>query len=381
MKKIVIIIVFIIVSCTNSHKQSIFEDDQFYIIDLEQCLKMEQSLFVSDIADTVEYIILYTPRNIIISDIRQVVPFEEYLFIRARGYVYQFLRNGKFIRQIGSRGRGPGEYIVASNVVIDKHKNEIIVGGLTHLLFYSMEGIFLRSQLFPASDFIFSDSLIWVSYYPGFWQKFHAISYTTSGDTVSYIGNSDFGKLSGSQSIVSSKLLTPFYFHNNNAYLKGFENNDTVWKLSGDIVKPHAYINMGRYKLPIEFSPGTQDFILRGKDYLGIPLFFEDNDHFFFVTQNRRLAEYNYLVYDKRKNVGFVLKDNKGEGITDDILGGPHIKPLWSTDDYIISIYEGVDLLEDIELGKHSPLPAFKKQLSTITESTNQLIILCHKKP
>jgi len=87
-----------------------------------------------------------------------------------------------------------------------------------------------------------------------------------------------------------------------------------------------------------------------------------------------------HLAYDKEKRSGFIIKDEKGIGITDDILGGIHIKPLWSTDEYLISVYEGLELLEDIKLGNFSPIPAFQKQLSTITEDTNQLIVFGHQK-
>ena len=381
MKYIFVVIVVLIVSCKDYQKQNAGVDE-FYTIHLEQSLKREQALLVSDIADSVEYIILETPRDIIISGIRQVVPFKEYLFVLARGYVYQFLRNGQFVRQIGLQGSGPGEYVSATKVVINSPNNEIVIGGISQLLFYTMDGIFLRSEIFPTGEFAISDSLIWVAYSPTVWNEYQAIAFTLNRDTVSYIRNEAFGKarVSGGYLTIMSFLLTSFYFYNGSAFFKGFEDNDTIWKLSGSNAKPHAHINMGRYKLPLEYMPGTQAYIQHGENFLGIPLFFETDDYFFFMTQNRRLYENNFLAFNKKNGIGFIIKDEKGLGITDNILGGPHIKPLWSTEKYIISVYEGVDLLEDIELGNFSPILAFQKQLSTVTENTNQLIILCHKK-
>jgi len=376
---ILFIVIIIITACSSPKQQN---TEGFYVIDLEQCFNSKQQLLISEIADTLEYIILKTPQDVVVADIRSVVPFGDYMFVISKGNLYKFLRDGSFVKKIGSQGRGPGEYTSARSVNIDKYRGEIIISDLNQILFYSMEGIFLRSQMLRSFSFTISDSVIWSANYPGFWQEFQAISYSTSADTISFIRNRGFDrtKIAGGFNVVTSKIVAPFYSHKGSIFYKGFEDNDTIWTISGSVAKPHAYINMGRYKLPYEYAPGTRSYTEHSSDYLGIPLIFEDDNFFFFKTENRGSSESKYLAYDKNKRNGFIIKDEKNMGLTDDLLGGPNIRLLWSSDDYFISIYEGLELLEDIELGRHSPVPAFQEQLSTITGDTNQLIVLCQKK-
>ena len=170
-------------------------------------------------------------------------------------------------------------------------------------------------------------------------------------------------------------------------FFRGTVVNDTIWKLSGHQAEPYAYFDMGKYKLPLKYTANysMQNFHKYAQDYLSILLVSEDDNYFICSIRNSAgYTEDGYkdkiLVYDKKAGSGFVVKEERGVGITDDILGGPPIRFLWTTDDYYIGVVEGLDLLDDIKLNQYTPVPAFKKQLATINHDTNQLIILCHKK-
>ena len=144
---------------------------------------------------------------------------------------------------------------------------------------------------------------------------------------------------------------------------------------------------MGKYKLPFEYMPeySLVDYTRYGENYWYIQSIMEDDNYFLLTSRNRALESYDekfkLLIYDKKNGSGFVVKNENGiMGITDDILGGPPIRILSETDDYYIGFIEGLELLDRIEHGNYSPVPAFKKQLSAINDNTNELIILCHKK-
>lgn len=379
----VFIFAILIVGCTNRSGQNVHENEvEFYTIDIEQCLGTEQTVLMSDIADTVEYIVLKTPDEVVITGIRQVIPYGDYLFIRARGVIYKFRKDGQFVRQIGARGQGPGEYLIAASFFIDPQKKEIVVGEPNQLLYYSIEGNYLRHISRQFSEFALSDSLIWIANYPGHWEKFEALSLTTTGDTVSSIPNKVYGtgQDNGYQVAVTSRMSAPFYHYNGHAFYKGFDDNDTIRKLSGAQATPYAFIDFGKYKLPLEYSPGTSGFATYGYKYLGVPFISEDADYFFFAPENRATGVSDFCLYNKKSKCGFIVTDENGQGITDNILGGPNIKLFWITGEYKIGAIEGYQLLESMEQGEYSPIPAFKKQLSGINDDTNQLIILCRNK-
>jgi hypothetical protein len=60
--------------------------------------------------------------------------------------VYMFDMEGKVIRQIGRKGRGPGEYSEAKNFVLDYDGGHVIVGDNSSLrqLFYDLDGRFIK---------------------------------------------------------------------------------------------------------------------------------------------------------------------------------------------------------------------------------------------
>jgi hypothetical protein len=59
--------------------------------------------------------------------------------------VLVFNRNGKFLRKIGSKGRGPGEYIYGLDFTVDKKTETVYINDLTEIKTYNKEGKFLRS--------------------------------------------------------------------------------------------------------------------------------------------------------------------------------------------------------------------------------------------
>ena len=57
------------------------------------------------------------------------------------------------------------------------------------LLFYSMEGDYLRSQEKQIESFAFSDSIMWIGGFGTIWERYHAYSVATNGDTITCIPN------------------------------------------------------------------------------------------------------------------------------------------------------------------------------------------------
>ncbi len=75
-------------------------------------------------------------------------------------------QHGEFIRYVGTKGKGPGEYVATSVCKIDRNKKRIVIfdGGVNKVLFFDYQGKFINSVPLPL---IFAD-LISDPYHEGF---------------------------------------------------------------------------------------------------------------------------------------------------------------------------------------------------------------------
>ena len=101
-----VIFLFLLLCFSCSDRQ---KDNRYVYVDFSQCLSNERPMKLSEIADTVEYLELKTPGDLIITRISEVIPIEDCWLVRSREGVVLFTGQGEFIRQIGRRGQGPGE--------------------------------------------------------------------------------------------------------------------------------------------------------------------------------------------------------------------------------------------------------------------------------
>lgn len=394
-----ITVILLFIGCNKQEKRG---QSNLYMIDFEQCYDMEKQMNISEIADDVEYIELRSPEDVIITKIKDIKQIDDYLFIQARLDAYLFHKNGQFIRQIGTRGQGPGEYILVYNIEIDRQKKELVISDTQQLLFYDLEGNFLRSKkIKDITYFGISDSILWrgdVIYSTSDRQKYKAVavSLQNSEDTLAYIPNSLHGKIveSGGKAVIRWPQTRFFYHRNGLLYFKGDGANDTIWELSGMHAAPYAFIDMGKYKMPVEYEPwySSYDTYIQNHDkYWGVSSLVEDDCYFFLLSHSKKsnsedggdgksFAEFKYIVYDKKKKFGFSTKDHAGIGMTDDILGGPPIWPHWTSEEYYMSSIEAGQLLEQITEGNFSLPVSLKEQFLQMNGESNDLIILCRRK-
>ena len=388
---ILLTICVLLSGCQNQTNRDAAGKNDFHTIDFVQCMETEQPMLLSGIASSLEYLELKTPEDVVITGISKVVPFSEGLIVCSRREVCHFSMDGQFVRRIGAVGQGPGEYMMASDIEIDNKNKEIIIKDFNSLLFYDFEGKYLRSKQIRGMKLGVSDSVIWIGDFPMFRSKYITYAITrNSADTLAnipylYYGVESVNDSNSPVAIGLSLFSTMFYCNNGLLYFKGTDSNDTIWEISGTRVEPYARIDMGKYKLPLEYEPLYSNDAFRkfGHEYWGVNSVIEDDRFFYLYSEKRRFEENNkpkYLIYDKKNKKGFTSKDNKDEKITDDIMGGPPVWPRWISDKYYISAIESIELQEQVEAGGYSPSPQLKELLSRIGEDTNQLIVLFHKK-
>ena len=359
-----------------------------YSIALEQALEERRLFNLSRIAESLEYIELKTPPGMPVMVVHIALS-NDYIFVNSKGEVYQFTMSGDFVRKVGRRGRGPGEYLTAIDISIDEAKQQVhIVGGL-ELYTYSFDGGFLGSAEIPSFDDYLpvSDSLIYTSSVPYGYNTYKLLVLDNNRDTLGGIPNRNVFDTEGLTFGLTMRFREPFYKHNNQIYFKGYQNNDTIWRMDGRRHETHSVINMGRYKYPEPTDMKSTEewyrsFAEKTGDFYQVNKAQEDDGYIYLTCEPYYNPEMGSprVMFDKAAGTGFSTVTATGEaGIEDDILHGPVFWPEIITDDRYISVVEAYKLLEATE-DATDLAPEFKTFLDGINENTNTIVVMAKRK-
>jgi len=147
-KNYFLLLLLIVVSCQQKSEQQI-------IPSITVNPSEADSACLSEIASGIDMIILETDESCLIRGIQEIEKSSQYFFINDAGKrLLQFDISGKFIRQIGSSGRGPGEYTGITGIAIDDIRSAIYVSAFNKILCYDFSGRFLREFKANYSEFI-----------------------------------------------------------------------------------------------------------------------------------------------------------------------------------------------------------------------------------
>ncbi len=132
-----IILLFALFSCQKKQKSSV------KIIEIPK-FQNKKSDEAETIIDSTFVIPLKISNKVVLSHIEKVELYNDNIYVldsRGAKGVFQFDMNGKFVRQIGSRGKGPKQYIIPTSFVLDKKKNNIMIHDTARnsLLVYNLE--------------------------------------------------------------------------------------------------------------------------------------------------------------------------------------------------------------------------------------------------
>ena len=305
---------------------------------------------LSDFAGDITYIPLETRPDCLLSSDLTLGVTEDLFILLDKGKVFRvFSKDGKFIRDIGSTGQGPGEYLSARQFSIDKIAREICVASIfsKKKVIYSLDGQFLRDFTFPIRP-------NYVVREPS--GGYHLGTYGPNvKDSVEY----RFSRINGEGIIVQTYKDTralqsksgarefQYYTYDNQVWLQnGF--SDTIYRFTKDRWVPDIFFKLGSLAPPQEFWENP-DFKKNNQGrYIERVGFItrEDNLMLFFNYQNKQ-----YIGrYDKAGNTLAFANgtDTLSNGLINDLDGGPGVKPLWNEDDgnYWYILLQPVDLID-----------------------------------
>ena len=108
----------------------------------------------------------------------------------------------------------------------------------------------------------------------------------------------------------------------------------------------------------------------------------ESEQYLFMRAQRMAPSEdgVRFIVYDKQARQGFLANEDKERTITDDILGGPDIWPIWITDDYYVSMISSYSYAKKIKDNNYTLSPELQKVVDGWNYDTNVILMFCRKK-
>ena len=285
-----------------------------YHIDIDKGIKNVRSVPLSTLGSQLEYIPLETDPACLLKSVSNAFVSDSFLYVSDGSRLLLFARNGKFIRQIGSAGKGPGEYSRIADFIVDKNSRAIYVLSSRMVLIYGFNGQFKRDFKidYPCNQFIMNEknNLIF--------HPFNLPIPTTEPVYSWYITDKSgvlLTKMINSLKRVNrgfSVPTSPLYMFNGTPHFMEF-GIDTLYYLDNLVKKPYAIFKLGNIKFKpdptMEEVPG-----LKGKIFI---YDVKENTKSLFI----RIMDDSttYCNFDKNSATFSALKEN---GFFNDIDGG-----------------------------------------------------------
>lgn len=327
------------------------------VLNLEESFSRQQDVPLSRFVDKITYIPLENNPQAMLGGLVYYEVTDEYVIVRQTRYdrtnqILLFDRNtGKFMREIGKNGRGPGEYYNYQFIPFDPVKKEFYAQGLSReILVYDISGRNIDVIKMPKIENKYGE-VISLSTKP--------INFDNMLDDnvfVGYISNS-FGieqiklvlltkegvlkifpnyqalnaKIDGVLLVSRNSNNHTFYKWNNKLYLLEVYC-DTLYEVTKNSLVPRFYFDFGKYNVTWSMRADANDF--RGitfKDYFYIRDI-DENKNYIIIEILYEGKDYTGFIEKKTNSVTLCKKSISGfSGFKDDISGLMDVRPLGIT--------------------------------------------------
>ncbi len=360
-----------------------------YEIDIEKNISNFNAINLSSIGNGIKYIPLETNPDCYIQTIEKVEFSESFIFVNEVRRLLQFTKDGKFIRQIGTQGRGPGEYKGVGDFCIDEQKGEVYIIDAPQLLTYGFDGgfksssklSFRPSQIIKKSrDYLFYH--LWNVPDKSSLVKYSWILSDRKGLILQSIRNS-IKRVNQPGIIIGD---TPLYSFNNTVHFMEFAC-DTLHYFRENGKNPYAIFKFGNLKMepdPLIIQSQKEEISKELFKKFWINSIHENNDFLFFKL-NRGISDSALCALYKKNNSAITLvKDNF---LLNDIDGGI---PFWPkqilNDTMLIDFVDAFDLKKRIQMlqsetktNKNKKVPMTLIDISKqLNETSNPVLVLVY---
>ena len=286
-------------------------------VDIEQNVPLP----LSTIADEIVAIELeMTDESLINTDnIQRVLFSDKNIIIAERLKIYVFNRDGKFIRSIGSRGQGPGEYRTIVNLTMDEKNNSLFVNCFNKIICYDLEGKFLKEKRMDQyiKDMNFVNGELFI------------IGEDYGENSKGFFFNSVMYKLNNDLQITDSLPIRDTYFKMevfNTSTLAGIIllRRDTFMSLYLADINKYPLVNVLRDTLyHVENNLLIPDVklnfknngISNGEKFIELYNMYRSSRYVFALYANIQNENFYYFCFDTKTGTGYNMQD----GYKDDI--------------------------------------------------------------
>ena len=225
-----------------------------YMIDIGNNISNIKQVPLSGVGQRLEYVSLETTPESLLERVRVIEMTESLIFVSDYNKLVEFDKEGRYIRTIGSMGRGPGEYLDLNDFCLDETKGIIyILANEADLLVYGFDGKFIESVRLPfiSMSFLFK--------YPDqfFYYSANIPSQTTDSVYSWYLTDAhgkNLVKFENFHKRVNRGVLinnSPMYMFNGYEHFIEF-GSDTLLYLRESKPEPYALFDFGKLKLDPE---------------------------------------------------------------------------------------------------------------------------------
>ncbi len=306
-------------SCNNSKKE---------LYKFDPSILEEKEINLSEIADDISYVPF--DDSIIMSGVTTVyypnfTNDKIYLYDKNQG-ILQFSRSGKFLRKIGKRGRGPGEYMYGSDFAVDPESGTVYLNDLRGVVkVYSKSGNYLRTFMLDEyqgsiDDMAFFNKNLFVAFNLQYGDnfKYEWIFLDTLGNIIKKKDRSipifKSNYLVGGGTFIQGNKLN--FWHN---------FTDTIISFSYDFtIKPNFLLSQGDFRLPKQY---VNDPMKRLPEYMSLEQILETNR--FLILRYFYKGKNSLVLIEKEKHKSFLSywSFDDYRGLLNDLDGGIRFQP------------------------------------------------------
>jgi hypothetical protein len=361
------------------------KDTGLITLDLQGMAQNEMAVGLSDLARKIEYIRLETLPEALLNPTRIIYRNGNIVVLNRNGVVHLFDSDGRFIRQIGRIGGGPGEYLGAQYMELSAD------GSLIHLYFtrgrsgytYDLDGNQVRSFQLAYNSWRFAPlgqgNHMMISPYGAFSTDslpFLFFVQDESGRVVRKYPSTRVMMMMGDFSI-GNFFVTP------QRVLAYQPFCDTVFSVDDQGgMKPAFLLDSGSHRAPDELYNDMNEVMAPTKDYFITPTLLETSNLLF--IRFKRLKDYESGLYDFNKGEIHSIKTVNNR-IPNDLDGGPDFWPSGSDGHKVVyQTILPVDLLNpdkslpgnQIKIKDPAAGDLFGRMLSTIKVDDNPILMV-----
>ena len=373
----ILVCLLILTACKNDKTGIIgYKDPKLvtrpFKVDIEEFKNNIKPVTLSEIGKDLIYIPLETNSQSLLRNINRLAFSNKYIFVSDFDKLIQFDHEGNFLRQIGSNGRGPGEYIHVSYFDIDDKSERIYIlaWGIHTILEYDFNGQFIRSFeiSFTTLQFIKAESNSFAFVIPNHSSNPDAEYSEIITDSLGTIKT----KIKNHNRFQTNSFVTviPLYYFNDT--IRIFESRvDTLSILRKEKRIPYAIFNLGNEKMePEQYEINA--FKENNKDKLWIWDICENNDYLFLHLNLGLDDSSRFCIYDKHTSETVFL--NK-KGFINNLDNGNPFWPKYVYNDSILVDYQSAYKFLNA-INKNQVTGSLEVLSRKLTELSNPILVV-----